>query len=217
MNAVNVALLSFILYLSFFAWLGYRRGVTRELTVLIAALLGWFLIEQKGTALVSIANLSGAGIQFMFAGGFNGSEEQAVQAILSADKLVPAAQQARFLYLAWVMGVVLVYLGTNWLIPSSSSQSNGWAILLGALNALLFAIIVMPGLAALFGWSGDISAGQSKWDLLALLGRGLELLWDGVSAVWAMINPLGPMALVVIMTGILVYAAFRATGKKSKS
>ena len=217
MNAGNVALLSFILYLSFFGWLGYRRGVTRELTVLIAALLGWFFVEQKGTALVSMANLGGAGIQFMFAGGFSGSEEQAVQAILAADKLIPAAQQARFLYLAWVIGVVLVYLGTNWLIPSSSSQSNGWAILLGVINALLFAIIVMPGLAALFGTSGDISAGPGQWDLLALLGKGLELVWDGIGAIWAMINPLGPIALVVIMTGILVYAAFRATAKKSKS
>ena len=207
MDGQVAVLVSFLIYLGFFGWLGWRRGVTRELIVFLAALLGWLVLQQRGEIVVNIANLMGAGLDFAQAGGFDGSEEEAFAALVNAPNLVPADSQTAFIYLIWVVGVIVVYLGTTWIIPDDKSKSNGWSILLGMLNGLFFAIIFLPGMAALFSSSDSAPETQESMDLLGMLGQGLQLLWDGVVAVWNIITPLGPTGVLLLVTGVLVLAA----------
>lgn len=213
MNAQIVALFSFIIYLAFFGWLGYKRGVTRELIVFLTALLGWLILQQRGDTVVSMANLVGAGIEFTLAGGFSGSEEEAFAAIINAERLVPADSETIFLYLLWVIAVVIVYAGTTWLV--SKSKSNGWAVLLGVLNAFFFAIVFVPGMAALFAQDGTLAQPENQFDLVGMLGRGLELVRDGIVAMWGLIAPLGSMGILVVVTGILVLAALSIRGARA--
>jgi len=48
MNQPLETLVTFILYLGIFAWIGRGRGTTRELIVLGTAILGWVLLNEQG-------------------------------------------------------------------------------------------------------------------------------------------------------------------------
>jgi succinate dehydrogenase hydrophobic anchor subunit len=207
MNGQVAILLSFVVYLTFFGWLGWRRGVTRELIVFLAALLGWLALQQRGETIVNMANLMAAGLDFARAGGFSGSQEEAFAALASAPSLVTSDTQNVFLYVIWVAGVILIYLGTNWIIADYKSRSNGWSILLGMLNGLFFAIIFLPGMFALFSAEGTVPESEEGVDLLGMLGKGLQLVWDGIVAAWNLITPFGPTGVLVLVTGVLVVAA----------
>ena len=166
-NAESVAQLSFILYLAFFGWLGYRRGLLRESIVAITAVLSYIVLPERGAIVITFANLTSAAVDFATAGGFTGSEEEAIKALMSADKLVTPATQDRFLYLVWVGIVVATFLITMLWVPKGDESNNGWAILVGMLNAFFFAIIAIPGLAALFGLHDrDVSVSIGRWDFL---------------------------------------------------
>lgn len=218
MNGQLAVLISFVVYLGFFAWLGWRRGVTRELIVFLSAALGWFALQQRGDTVVNIANLMGAGLDFARAGGFSGSEEEAFQALVNAPNLVPADSQTAFLYMLWVVIVILIYLGTTWIVPDNKSKSNGWSLLLGMANGLFFAIIFLPGMAALLSPEESVAETQESLELLGMLGRGLEIVWDGVVAGWDLITPMGPTGVLILVTAILVLAAFSIRGgAKAKS
>ncbi len=215
-------LISLFIYLTFFGWLGWRRGFTRELVVAIIALLGWIALEQRGDIIVSMANLMVAGLDFARNGGFTGNAEEAFTALSSAPAWVNAEMQADFLYVVWVVAFILAYLITGWAIPDKKSEKNGWAILLGILNGFFFAMVFLPSLGALFS-SGD-SAGDIdvnvdvSMNLFSLIGRGAELLWDMVLGLWGLISPLGSVGILIILTGILVLAAMSIRGDaKAKS
>lgn len=218
MNGQIAVLLSFVVYLAFFGWLGWRRGVTRELIVFLAALFGWLALQQRGEIVVNMANLMAAGFDFARAGGFNGSEEEAFAALASAPNLVSSDGQTAFLYVVWVAGVILIYLGTNWVVSDEKSRSNGWSILLGMLNGLFFAIIFLPGMFALFSSEGSVPESEGGIDLLGMLGKGLQLVWDGIVAAWNLLTPLGPTGILLLVTGILVLAAISIrSSAKAKS
>lgn len=211
-------LISLLIYLSFFGWLGWRRGFTRELTVAIIALVSWLLLQQRGDVVVAIANLGGAGARFALDGGFTGSSEEAFAALAAAPELVSADSQQAFLYVVWVVIFVLAYLLTGWLVPDKKSEKNGWASVLGILNGFFFAMVFLPSLAALFSADETATALDTDLNLVGMLSRGAQLLWDIVVAFWNLLAPLGSIGILIVLTAILVIAALSIRGgAKAKS
>ena len=211
-------LTSLLIYLTFFGWLGWRRGFARELTVAIIALISWLLLQQRGEVFVAMANLAGAGLRFALDGGFTGSSEEAFAALAAAPELVPADGQEAFLYVVWVVIFILAYLLTGWLIADKKSERNGWASVLGVLNGFFFAMVFLPSLAALFSEDEADATLDTGLNLLAILGRGVQLLWDLVVAFWGLLTPLGSIGVLIVLTAILVIAALSIRGgAKAKS
>lgn len=212
-------IISFVIYLVFFGWLGWRRGARREITVFLIALIAWLLLQQEGDTVISIANLGGAALTFARAGGFTGDSQDAFAALGSAPALVADEGRQTFLFVVWVAIFVGSYALSNVLILDNKSVRNGWAILFGVLNGLFFAVAFGPSLLALFAPGGELSVvDEDGLNLLGLLSGGLQLLWDGVSSLWAIVISAGNLGLVILLTLLLVLAASTIRGgAKAKS
>lgn len=221
MTSQAAIIISFIIYLFFFGWLGWRRGARREITVFLIALIAWLLLQQEGDMIVNIANLGGAAVSFATAGGFTGGNQQdALAAIGSAPALVNDDARVSFLFVVWVALFVGSYALSNMMIDDKKSLRNGWAILFGILNGLFFAVAFGPSLVALFAPEGEFTVvDDDGLNLSGLLGGGLQLIWDGISSLWGVVNSAGNLGLVVLLTLLLVLAAttIRGGGAKAKT
>lgn len=206
-------IVSFIIYLVFFGWLGWRRGARREITVFIIALIAWLLLQQEGGAVVNMANLGGAAITFAKSGGFTGNIQQAFAAIQSAPHLVKDEARVSFLFLVWVAIFVGTYALSNVMIEDKQSHRNGWAILFGLLNGLFFAVAFGPSLVALLSPNGQFTVvDDNGLKLSELFTGGLQMLLNGIGNLWGIILSGGSLALVVILTAVLVLAASTIRG-----
>lgn len=224
MTGQAAVVISFVIYLAFFGWLGWRRGARREIAVFAVALVAWIILQERGDIVVSITNLGGAALTFAQAGGFGGSREEAFAALADAPDLVASDAQDTFLFVVWVATFVFTYAVSNVAIQDKQSQRNGWAILFGILNGLFFAVAFVPSMVALFaGDEASVSTTlpdvEEGLNLISLLGAGLELLWSGVSSVWTAVESLGSLGLLILLTAFLVLAAssIKGGGAKAKS
>ncbi len=208
MTGSTGVIVSFVIYLIFFGWLGWRRGARREIVVFLIALTGWLILQLEGDTVISIANLAGAALTFARAGGFTGSTEDAMSAIGSAPTLVSDESGQTFLFVLWVAIFVGAYALSNVIIEDKNSPRNGWAIVFGLLNGLFFAVAFGPSLMALFSPDGEFTiVDEDGLSLLELLGAGLQLLWAGVTNLWTIISSAGNLGLVILLTLLLVLAA----------
>jgi hypothetical protein len=213
MTGQAAIIISFIIFLAFFGWLGWRRGARRELTVFLIALVAWLLLQQEGDMIINIANLGGAALTFAQEGGFTGNQEDALAAIGSAPALVAEESRTSFLFVAWVAIFVGSYVLSNVMIDDKKSLRNGWAILFGILNGLFFAVAFGPSLVALFAPGGEFTiVDEEGLNLSGLLGGGLQLIWDGISSLWAVVTSAGNLGLVILLTLLLVLAATTIKG-----
>jgi hypothetical protein len=213
MTGEAAIIISFIIYLVFFGWLGWRRGARRELTVFLIALVAWLLLQQEGDTVVNFANLGGAAITFAQEGGFSGSPQDALAAVGAAPALVNDDARTPFLFVMWVIIFIGAYALSNVMIEDKQSQRNGWAILFGLLNGLFFAVAFGPSLIALFAPDGDSSVvDEDGLNLSALLASGLEVIWDGISSLWDLIASAGNLGLLLLLTALLVLAAATIRG-----
>lgn len=218
MTGQAAILISFIIYVAFFGWLGFRRGVRRELTVFLVALAGWLVLQERGDIVVNIANLFGAAYTFATSGGFNGSADEAFAAIANAPALVASDATTSFLFIVWVVLFVATYAVTNMAVQDKDSPRNGWAILFGVLNGLFFGVAFVPSLVTLFAADGTLPDIGTDLNLLDLMGGGLGLLWNGVSSLWSLVESAGSLGLIIILTLLLVLAAGSIKGSaKAKS
>lgn len=216
MTTQTSIVISFVIYLSFFGWLGWRRGVRREMIVFLIAVGLWLILQERGDTVVNIANLGGAAVTFAQAGGFGDNQQNAFAALSDAPSIVTTESREPFLFVLWVAALVASYAITNVAVQDKNSMRNGWAVLLGMLNGLFFAVAFLPSLAAIFSPDGTlVTAGGLNLGLGTILRGGLELLWDGISAIWGGIVALGPMALLVLVTLLLVLAAGTISGSKN--
>ena len=218
MTGQAVIVISFIIYVAFFGWLGFRRGVRRELTVFLIALTGWLVLQERGDIVVNIANLFGAAYTFATSGGFNGGADEAFAAIANAPELVASDARTSFLFIVWVVVFVATYAITNMAVQDKDSPRNGWAILFGILNGLFFGVAFVPSLVALFAADGTLPDVGADLNLLDLIGGGLGLLWNGVSSLWSLVESAGSLGLIIILILLLVLAAGSIKGSaKAKS
>jgi hypothetical protein len=213
MTTQAAIIISFIIYLVFFGWLGWRRGARREITVFLIALVAWIVLQQEADTVVNIANLGGAAVTFAATGGFTGSQADALAAIGSAPALVADDSRTSFLFVLWVAIFVGSYALSNVMIEDKQSPRNGWAILFGLLNGLFFTVAFGPSLIALFAPDGDFRVvDENGLNLSGLLGSGLELIWDGITSLWGIVASLGSLGLLILLTLILVLAASTIRG-----
>lgn len=220
MTGDAVIILSFIIYLTFFGWLGWRRGARREIIVFCIALLGWLLMQEQGDIFVNVANLGAAAFAFARAGGFNGNTEEALAAIGGADRLVTDATRQAYLFMLWLAIFVLTYILTNTMVQDKDSKRNGWAALFGVLNGLFFAVAFLPSMIAMFVPDGTttVTGDNVQVNLGTILSGGLRLLWDGISGMWTMVESFGSLGLLILLTLLLVLAASSIRGgAKAKS
>lgn len=215
MTGQSSIVISFIIYLSFFGWLGWRRGVRRELIVFLVAVILWVILQERGDTVVNIANLGGAALAFAQAGGFGENQQEAFAALTDAPRFIAEDAQEPFLFVLWVGFFVATYALTNVVVADKNSHRNGWAAVLGMLNGLFFAIAFLPSLAAIFAPEG-ILVDAGGLGLSRVLRGGFELLWGGLSTIWGGILALGPMALLVLVTLLLVLAASTISSTKAK-
>ncbi len=220
MTSQAAIIISFLIYMFFFGWLGWRRGARREITVFLIALVAWLLLQQEGDIIVNMANLGGAAITFATQGGFTGSQQEALAAISNAPALVNDDARISFLFMVWLALFVGSYALSNVIIADGQSKRNGWAILFGILNGLFFAVAFGPSLIALFAPEGDFTViGDDGLNLSGVLGGGLQLIWDGISSLWSVVSAAGNLGLVILLTVLLVLAAttIRGGGAKAKT
>jgi hypothetical protein len=213
MTTQAAIIVSFIIYLVFFGWLGWRRGARREITVFVIALIAWIILQQEADTVVSFANLGGAAVTFATSGGFTGSQEDAFAAISNAPALVADDSRTPFLFVLWVAIFVGTYALSNVMIEDKQSPRNGWAILFGLLNGLFFTVAFAPSVIALFAPDGDFRVvDEEGLNLSGLLGSGLELIWDGITSLWGVVASWGSLGLLILLTLILVLAASTIRG-----
>ena len=218
MSGEAVRVFSFIIFLTFFGWLGWRRGARREIIVFILALVGWLLIQEVGDVFVNIANLGAAAFTFASAGGFSGSQEEAFAALSDAPNLVTDDNRQAYLYLLWLALFVVTYIMTNYYVEDKRSPRDGWAALFGVLNGLFFALAFVPSITAIIAPEGALEATSNEVSFFELLGNGLRLLWGGISGLWGVLENLGSLGLLIMLTLFLVLAASTIRGgAKAKS
>jgi hypothetical protein len=206
-------IISFVIYMVFFGWLGWRRGARREITVFLIALVAWLLLQQEGDTIVSIANLGGAAVTFAREGGFTGNQQDAFSAITNAPALVNDDGRTSFLFVLWIALFVGSYALSNMMIEDKNSQRNGWAILFGVLNGLFFAVAFGPSLVALYAPDGEFTVvDDDGLNLSGLLSGGLQMVWDGISSLWGVVTSAGNLGLVLLLTLLLVLAATTIRG-----
>lgn len=102
MNEQIEVLLTFILYLAFFGWIGWTRGSRREGFTLAVALGSWILFQEFGAVFVRLVNLIGDGIAFVRAGGLGANPDAAFAAIRSNTPWIDSTNRAGFLFILWV-------------------------------------------------------------------------------------------------------------------
>jgi hypothetical protein len=218
MTGQAAVVISFLIYIAFFGWLGFRRGLRRELIVAAVAGVGLYALQERSDIVVNIANLVGAASTFAANGGFSGSADEAFAALANAPEWVSADFRTTFLFIAWVALFVVTYAVTNLAIQDKDSPRNVGAMLLGVVNGLFFGVVFVPSLVALFAPDGTLPELGADLNLLDLIGVGLNLLWNGVSSVWTLVESAGSLGMIIILTLLLVLAAGSIKGNaKAKS
>ena len=117
---------AFVFYVLLFGWIGFRRGLFRELTVLIVSVGGFFLLQQnQGLALDIVRQLLGllggiivVGAKLLAAlrAGGAGTEGEPVHTLSTSDWLSDA-DQPTVSFLVWAGVLLLTYILTNKTIP----------------------------------------------------------------------------------------------------
>lgn len=194
------------LYILFFAWIGYQRGSKREAVVTLAAVGSWIVLQQFGDVLIRIVNLGSKFVAFVRAGGLGSDPDSAFGALGSAAPWVTTEQRDEFLFIVWVLILILAYVISNQKPFAKGSKSDAWAVLLGIVNGLLYAAILLPRLATLVQTPTDGEGTISN--LFDVLGRALELLRGSLGNVWDAFQPgQRSLLLLVLLTIFLLLAA----------
>jgi hypothetical protein len=209
-------MISFIVFLIFFGWVGLRRGAKRELIVLIVSVTTWLLLQERGDLLVSITNLGGKLLTTIASGGL--SADGTVTAGGDIQPWITDANRNGFLFFVWVIIVLITYLLTNKFIKDKDSKSDGWAILWGIANGLFFASIFLPRLILLFAptqtspqQASQQLAEEGRGSIISFLNTGFQMISDAISSFWAGLGGLQPYVLLGLLTLflILVYSSIR--------
>jgi len=211
MNEQIEVLITFVLYLAFFGWIGWMRGRWREGVTLAVALGSWILLQQFGGVFVSIANLTKKFFFLVKAGGLSSNSETQNAAIASLNGVTPlvtAENRPGFLFVLWVLILILAYVITSRLFRGKQNKQDGWAFFFGMLSGLLYVTVLLPRLIALVV-PGDAAAVQAirSSDALKVLGSTLTLVRQGLVNLWQVLKPQSSFVILIVLTILLVLIA----------
>lgn len=212
MTLQSQVLIAFLLYLIFWGWTGYRRGAVREVWLLIITVGAWVLLQERGSILVRLANFGGKFGALVGAGGLSGENtEDALQALADAPNIVTDENQAGFLFLIWAVIVVISYIVLS--DKRIRSPKGGLGFLFGAINGVVFAALLLPILGNLVELSDGSLADAPLQSLAILVVEMVSAGLDVLTALWALLTPVSTQAWFLILTIILIAAAFTLRGK----
>jgi len=215
MSQDTQVLFALVVYLTFFGWIGWRRGLRSELTVFIVALLAWVLLQERGNIFVRITNL---GIKFVgLLGTSLATGEVNEGALASQADFVPAGSEDTFLFLLWIVLLFGTYVITSRPSFAKASAKGGWAVIVGGLNGMLLLAVLLPKLNALYANGTSPTDETTLQTFTRLLSSTFTSLVASIQSFWEWVSPLSPMALLVFIMAILGLTAFTLrSGAKAK-
>lgn len=199
------ALLAILLYLAFFAWIGWRRGLLAELVVFLTALLGWVILQERGSIVVRLTNMV-AGLAGVFAAEFAGGEGTAEAAPAGGDLVAPGTESG-FLFLVWIVLIIGAYLISSRPLITKNSRRDGLAALVGVLNGYLFLAILLPRLRTLYETGGGQISDAPLRSFVGLILTTLNYFVDAFRQFWQWVSPINALVLLILLTLLLALAA----------
>ena len=218
-NQIQV-LLTFILYLFFFGWIGYRRGMMRELIVRGVVAGSWVVLQQFGNVIVIITNLLGRFLGILPTGALTKGDAALVEALSNAKNWVAPENAETFLFLIWVILLMGVYVLTGIFVKDGKSKRNGSAAFFGAVNGLFYAVVLLPKLAQIFLPGGVTTATATTGDvgdILRTLGGSLGVVGRSLGDLWTVFEAQRPFVLLFLLTILLLTAAGTLSGSGTKA
>lgn len=201
------ALVALFIYLAFWGVLGYRRGTQRELVVFVTALGLSFILQRFSQGVVTVFDRFGKGLAFLT------GQQIPQQSGLGAWA---AANTETLLILLWLGVMVFVYIMTGEVVRKS--KKDGWAVLLGILNGLIFASIFAPLLTALILPGVAIQGPVVQLPVLGFLSNVWEQLSSVILRAWEVIQPVATNVFFLAVTLLILLAALTLrTRPKAKS
>lgn|GEM_PF-1093808 len=191
------AILALFIYLGFFGTIGYRRGATRELITLAVSLGMYFVLQQFSAVFVSVADKFGKGVSFLF------GQEIPTTSALGAWA---AANTSTYLLSIWLVVVLLTYVLTSHFVRNS--KKDGWAVLYGIGNGLVFATVFAPLLTALIFPGSSVQAPATSMPILGFLANIWQQMLDLVARLWVVIQPNANMWFFLSVVLLVLLAAF---------
>lgn len=205
MTSETQALFALLVYLSFFAWIGWRRGLRSELTVFVVALLSWVLLQERGTIFVRITNL---GVKFLALLGSGLASGEINEGDLgTTPNFVESGAESTFLFLLWVLILFATYVITSRPDFAKGSKKGGGAAVVGGLNGLLLLAVLLPKLSALYISSQMPDDGAPLATFARLVTQFITFIINAIRNLWQAISPLSPMTLLIVISVVLALAA----------
>jgi hypothetical protein len=196
--------ITFIVYLLFFAWLGYLRGYRAEMAVFLTGLLGWIALELFGDVVVRVANLGGKFFVFAASGGLGASGDDAFRALADAPDVITAANRESFLFVIWVILVVIAYVVSSNRAARARRRSAGAVPLTpGAFIDTLAGVMSgrgpasAPPDAGLRGWAAVVGMANGLLFASVFLPRLLALMAPDWVAYYGIPESAGPFSILV--------------------
>ena len=209
-------LLAILLYLAFFAWIGFRRGFRSELTVFIVALLAWVVLQERGNIFVALTNMVVSFGALFGASLASGTVDQ--NNLSTGSDFVQPGGEETFLFLLWIIILFLTYYITSRPGFAKSSKNPAWPAIVWALNVFLFLALMLPKFHQLYVMGGGQFSQAPLRTFVALITQFFSYLFNLVRNFWQWVQPLSPITLLVIITLLLALAAFTLRGSmKAKS
>ncbi len=205
---------AFVFYVLLFGWIGFRRGLFRELSVLIVSVGGFFLLQQnQGLALDIVRQVLGLlggiiviGAKLLAAlrAGGAGDEGEPVHTLLDPLDWLSDADQPTVSFLVWAGVLLLTYILTNKAIPDNQSTSGLLASLIGMGNGLFYIPTFAPRLFAFIPEIGVESVSASGSGVQGAFGGISEMMQSSFGNIWATLGPQQPVLIAIGLTVLLV-------------
>ncbi len=199
--------IAFLLYLLLFGWIGYRRGLVREMVVFAVGFGSYLFLWRYASALRTLINLFWKFLYFARAGGLAGNGD-ALDLLREAPNLVRPEQTSTVVFLIWAALLLLTYLVTNMLVPDTVSRPGLRAALVGMVNGLVYLGIFLPLLASLVAPEiRDRLPASPEESVLRILGRTWALFGDSLDLFWDASSAQRPFVFMALVILLLVLAA----------
>ncbi len=213
MSASTPSTVAFVFYVLLFGWIGFRRGLFRELSVLVVSVGGFFLLQQnQGLALEIVRQILGVLFGLLSVGAKllaslrSGGGEDIGEPVytLGASDWLSDADQPTVTFLVWAGLLLFAYLLTNKAIPDSLSSSGILAALFGIGNGLFYIPTFAPRLIA-FIPEVSVSSVSSPGDgMQGLLDSMTDMMQSSFGDIWQTLGPQQPILAAIALTVLLV-------------
>ena len=204
---------AFVLYVLLFGWIGFRRGLFRELSVLIVSIGGFFLLQQnQGLALdvvrqalgvlLGVISVVAKLLASLRAGGAAGGSEPVYT--LGPSDWLSDADQPTVSFLVWSGLLLFTYILTNKAISDRQSSSGLLAALLGIGNGLFYIPTFAPRLMAFIPEVGVASVSSPGTGMEGLLRSVTDMMQSNFGMIWEALGPQQPILAAIALTVLLV-------------